>query len=521
MALLNWLTGKPKAPEHVLTDTVVPLNRHDDNRANRSISLQFTMRFDEVLDAEKLSGALWKLLERPGWRKLGARLRLNDEGKLEYHIPAQYTEERPPINYTHVKHDVPLSQHPLSSKFPRPNGTLQVFEDLDPLLSIIAPETDTTKLADWIHADKAQLGLYIVTFTDTTIVTLTWLHTLLDALGRKALLRAWVAMLEGREDDIPEFWGYDFDPLEKLGAPCDKESLNASDATNEEEFVLKDKRVQGWSLFKFVVNYLWEQFFYPQEVGRYVVMPPSYFAAIKKQAFNDLNTAPPSLLTMNTLDAKNPKPFLSDGDILCAWFMRLLASSNRTIVSSLPSRTVAVMNIYGLRDLLTSTSPQLLPKGKAYIANCSTAILSFFTQRDLLSIPLGHLAAQLRKDLVQQGTRAQVEAGQRLIRENKNQPVLYGTSDMAMCVFTNWCKAKLFETDFSAAIVREASVEQGKKHVRGRPVYIQAHSTVAPGFTVRGAGSCVGQDNEGNYWVGMLMRKEFGPDFTKAVEGLR
>jgi hypothetical protein len=35
------------------------------------------MIFDDVLDADKLSGALWKLLDRPGWKKLGARLRLN------------------------------------------------------------------------------------------------------------------------------------------------------------------------------------------------------------------------------------------------------------------------------------------------------------------------------------------------------------------------------------------------------------------------------------------------------------
>jgi hypothetical protein len=73
----NLFGSKPVAPERVLTDTVIPLFDRDDTRTNRSISLEFTMVFDEVLDAEKLSGALWRLFERPGWRKLGARLRLN------------------------------------------------------------------------------------------------------------------------------------------------------------------------------------------------------------------------------------------------------------------------------------------------------------------------------------------------------------------------------------------------------------------------------------------------------------
>jgi hypothetical protein len=75
--LFNLLRSKHVAPERVATDTVVPLFSRDDTRTNKQIMLEFTMKFDDVMDAEKLSGALWKLLERPGWRKLGARLRRN------------------------------------------------------------------------------------------------------------------------------------------------------------------------------------------------------------------------------------------------------------------------------------------------------------------------------------------------------------------------------------------------------------------------------------------------------------
>jgi hypothetical protein len=71
------LSKKPIAPERVPTDEIIPLFPRDDSVSNRAIALDFTMVFDSVMDAEKLSGALWKLLERPGWRKLGARLRLN------------------------------------------------------------------------------------------------------------------------------------------------------------------------------------------------------------------------------------------------------------------------------------------------------------------------------------------------------------------------------------------------------------------------------------------------------------
>lgn len=35
------------------------------------------MHFHDILDENKLADALWKLIDRPGWRKIGARLRLN------------------------------------------------------------------------------------------------------------------------------------------------------------------------------------------------------------------------------------------------------------------------------------------------------------------------------------------------------------------------------------------------------------------------------------------------------------
>lgn len=76
-ALFKWISSGPVAPERVPTDTVIPLNNYDDTYANRSLAFDFHMQFAEVLDAERLSGALWRLLEKPGWRKLGARLRMN------------------------------------------------------------------------------------------------------------------------------------------------------------------------------------------------------------------------------------------------------------------------------------------------------------------------------------------------------------------------------------------------------------------------------------------------------------
>ena len=85
-SLTSVSTARSEVSPHVPADIVVPLHSRDDTNQNRNISIEFTMRFDDVLDSQKLVDSLWKLLEKPGWNKVGARLRLNTtNGKLEYH----------------------------------------------------------------------------------------------------------------------------------------------------------------------------------------------------------------------------------------------------------------------------------------------------------------------------------------------------------------------------------------------------------------------------------------------------
>lgn len=72
-----FFSKKPLNPEKVPTDDVIPLHFFDDNEIFRSLIVEFVLRFDDVLDREKLHNALVRLMEIGNWRKLGARLRLN------------------------------------------------------------------------------------------------------------------------------------------------------------------------------------------------------------------------------------------------------------------------------------------------------------------------------------------------------------------------------------------------------------------------------------------------------------
>lgn len=66
-----------KRPPPVATDHVIPFRFADDFPYTRGLCLDISLRFDDVLDSDKLRDALDVLLNKPGWRKLGARLRLN------------------------------------------------------------------------------------------------------------------------------------------------------------------------------------------------------------------------------------------------------------------------------------------------------------------------------------------------------------------------------------------------------------------------------------------------------------
>ena len=68
---------KDHIPTKVPTDLVIPLRYFDDTPIFRAFILHTMFVFDDVLNPQKLRGSLEALIERDGWRKLGARLRRN------------------------------------------------------------------------------------------------------------------------------------------------------------------------------------------------------------------------------------------------------------------------------------------------------------------------------------------------------------------------------------------------------------------------------------------------------------
>ncbi|CAI4211666.1 unnamed protein product [Parascedosporium putredinis] len=462
----------------VATDTVIPLHSLDGNHINASILLYCLLRFDDVLDAEKLRAALQKLLDRDGWRKLGARLRINDTGKYEYHIPQAFNDSRPAFTYSHVNHGVPIAEHPAGSQVPsgQPVGDSPSILPAPPEIAKLASPADGPRtLADYVEHDRPQIGLHVVSFADATLVSISGLHTLWDAMGRKEFLLAWIAVLEGREDEVKPFSGFDEDPLRELGSQP------------SEPFDLVDRRLSMLQLLVYGLRHKFEQVAHDEDAG-VICIPAKFLASLRDEAMAEL-----------------------DG------------FSARAVVKHTPirsARTVTLFNALSLRGILAD---ELLPSTDAYVANAISGINTILPARDIAERPLGYTAAKIRQTLGTQTTRDQQEACVALMKETfarTGYPALFGDATMQMVLMTNWSKAKFFDLDFSSAVVgRGDAVEIGGDDVArkpGRPTYVQPVSF--SDFSTRYAFNVAGKDANGNYWLYGVLRKKTWARMAEALK---
>ncbi|KAI7381981.1 hypothetical protein KC328_g11929 [Hortaea werneckii] len=517
---------KPQPPPKVPSDEVIPLHYLDDQFYTRALVLHFFSRFDDVLDPEKLREALDRLLHIGGWRKLGARLRLNDAGRLEYHVPAEYTAERPPFSFTRVNTGISIEEHYIARRIPRNSSGSQkpvLFEDAAHFSILIYSPDTPTKLEDWLYTDKPPLSLHIVTFTDATVVGLSWSHTLLDAMGRHLLQRAWTAVLEGREHDVPPFQGYYEDPITPV-----------VNQTPPEQHVLYDHLLSGFGFFVFVMYMILEFVWWPKQSSRIILLPGPYVQDLRQQALQDLHA--------NKKEGNDERvPFVSEGDIIFAWLAR------KTIQALRPSPTTPV-NLTLILNLRGSSSASPIfpsPEGEAYIGNAALASITLTTADDLLHDErLSKTAGQIRRDLESQRTRENLQAflslHHREVRTKGGHSPLFGPKGQLMLSLSNWHRGQFFEQDFSAAAaaaVKTAGVtkdggesESESRSGRrlqtttttkraekiGRPSFVgvTGHEN---GFQVRNAGPCLGRDAKGDWWVSWALRDEAWGAFERAL----
>ncbi|RYP23508.1 hypothetical protein DL765_001022 [Monosporascus sp. GIB2] len=328
---------KPQAAQ-VPTDKVIPLHEMDDQEINRAIIMLFVMRFNDML-------------------------RLNGNGKLEYHIPERFDEKRPAVAYSHVKYDV--------------------------------------------------------------------------AIG-----------------DVKPLHGVDHDPLATYGCKP------------REPYVLADKRLSKAQTVLFLCRLAYELLRYRRE-ERMICVPAAYVEKLRERAVSDLVAAGG--------DAAE-KALVSEGDVLLAW------------VRARPDQSRPAANFQqddhdherGVRPAVGAGGRPACPRTRRKSPTPSCASTRTSRRKDLLTKPLGYVAGAVRQTIVEQGMPAQLETRRFLdceATEKSGWPAPYGDSWMNTLIFSNWSKGRFFDTDFSAAVVRErgsGSGDAASTSKVGRPSYIQS-----------------------------------------------
>lgn len=416
-------------------------------------------------------------------------------GNLEYHFldSIDNDESRPAVSLTHVTYATTAADHPTACYIPKQaTDRPSIVVDPDRLEDLFRPEGAPPKLGDYLNKDIPQMGLHVVSFLDKTLINVHFPHTLMDGMSMAAFLDAWILILQDHASEIKCPIGAESDSHQVF-----KDPLAAFNATPTVKHVLAGHHMSiiglaGWALHNF-------SSFLDVLENRMVCVPASVIARLHKEAIVDS--------AIERKEDESP-PFLSDGDVLCAWWTRLFLTTAG--VTHDPNKIIVLNSAYSLRPMLDSNSDQgsvtqtATNRGNIYVSNIAAFFSVILTAGDIIQQPLYRTALAIRKALNTQRTRPQAGAFLHMWRMSWGRvPPIFGHWKMDLITYSNWTKAELFDVDFSAAAVR---TEGPGRPVR--PTYIQNNQF---GLELPNAFQIMGKDSGGNYWLsGYLRRGHWG-----------
>ncbi|OBT91973.1 hypothetical protein VE01_09919 [Pseudogymnoascus verrucosus] len=446
------------------SDDVYPLFMLDDNKILHGIVVTWTLRFNDLLDADRLHTSLCRLLSIGDWRKVGGRLvRKVSPTSLEIHVPPQFTPARPALTYSHTANPSDIDDHPLAKTLPKATPTPSIQRGSNEFRDFECRKDAPATLEDYLINDTPILSLHITSFNDATIIGLTWPHVLMDVMGQQALLRGWSLVLAGKESEVPALLGAREDAL----------------LFPDNQEVYHPQRLQGFGMFKFGLRFVADLLWNRVVETRTIFLPKAAVAKLQLQAQEDLSGE-----------------FVSEGDVLTAW-------ATRAVASSMPPRPITALHPLNLRFRL----PSLIEAPGVFVQNMAVSAFSLFTP-ELLRGPLGPIALENRRQLMEQATEPQLLALLREMRQSytpgSDTTVLCGESHALLMPFTNWTRANVYQAaDFSSAVVR-AGEGDSRNNPPGTIVYQHANS-MRSSPTMRNVVVIHGKDHGDNYWLTALL----------------
>ncbi|ORY68233.1 uncharacterized protein BCR38DRAFT_336233 [Pseudomassariella vexata] len=480
---MSWLFSPPrKGQPRLLSDEVVPVHFFDNTQVNRQLFVCWTLRFDDVLNVDKVHDSLSRLLEIGDWRKLGGRLRMNDAGQLEIHIPRHFTKDRPAVRFSRTTFEISMYEHPVASKLPRRMRNPSLQPGPEEFRTLAYREDMPMTLENHLCSDEPQLQLHTASFVDGTLVSLTWPHIMTDAMGLMELAKAWSLVMHGREAEVPPFLGLKEDPLATVGRtapwPNNKESLP----------LVARYELLGCSLLRALAWFVPTQLWWPAYTSKTIFLPASTVRKLRECCMKQV-----------AIDKEGgTMPFISENDVITAWLARTASAH----LSTTAYPNILIQNVYDIRSRLSTLSQQsklvqiTSTSGRpgVFVQNLVAPTVTLLPTTQVLYRPLGRLALDFRSSIAEQVTEEQTEKLFSMLRGSyatRGRAPIFGSPDAFWLLFTSWVKCNVCEeVDFGAA-------GQGK---RGKPSYFHSFPVVPPWLAPNGF-QVAGKDDDGNFWV--------------------
>ncbi|KAI1308258.1 hypothetical protein F5Y03DRAFT_404988 [Xylaria venustula] len=457
----------------------------------RSLLMSYTFRYDSVLDVQKLHDSLALLLESGDWRKLAGRLRRNKNRRFEIHVPRQFSSDRPPFRFSHMKFDMTVETHPLAHRLPKKTGNRPSIQDSCELFRDFSyPSTLPHEMKHYLSTDEPMICLHINSFTDGTLVSFISPHMIADIMGIAGLLQAWKHVFQEQSIDSLQLKleGPTQDVLASVGTDDDVVAKNT-------KFVLEDRQTTWISLIIFLVNFIFHALTQRSE-SHHIYLPASFLTELRNQAIRELEVA--------RGDQNKAMPFISDSDLITSWGSHMVLSSAKWKGSAVINSFV---DMRGRVDLLKSSSTS---HPRVYLQNLVLASTTLLTSEETRHLKVSQIASRVRRTVVEQTSNTQLRSLMRLTRDWFSRigtaPLFVSWNTTTLILFTNWNRARLLEH----ANFGEPAAKDSKRSLPGHNLRPVAYwGTVSP-VTDNWSNTFViyEKDHDGDYWVHARLRKE-------------
>lgn len=408
-----------------------------------------------------------------------------------------------------------VSGHTIAAKFPPIKQTQQsiVYPRDDFLAAFARTERAPKSIQEFTKSERPALSVLVSSFTDATIVGLSWPHILMDGYGYSEFLHNWSLVLAGKEDKVTRPMDIDCDPMWEMADPA------RSDA--EEDWALGRHQLQGFDLLRFQLRYLWNAISRPSPERRMLMISDDAFRRLVDNTRLELKKWAEE-------QGESQLPFISEGDILTAWIMKA-ANKHKTLRASRP---VVIGQAFNLRPFLQQdvinppeTEQADVDRKGVYISNMVSAVYTLLPRGFVQDEPVFRIALEQRKALQQQTTKNQVQGLLRHHRETfqrtgKYQPI-YGTHDSDLYFVTNATKLKLQHMiDLTPAIVHDAAEGDGKGTMTRSKISSFVSGFQRPDAVFPGVIILKGKDQFGNIWINPTLHRDCWSGVEEEIQRL-